>query len=334
MSVRRNSRTRSTRRSALLFVLPGAVFFAAIFVYPSLKTIQMAFSDVTADNITQGGWAFVGLANFDRVLHLPATAQTIRNTVLFLVGSIVPQVVIGLLLAVGLRASTRIRRIGRALVLLPWLLPSVAVSAVFLFIFTTNGGLANWVLQSLGFVEQPVLWFASPRAALLVIILVNIWIGIPFNFLILQSGLQALPDDVHEAAAVDGAGWWRELVSITVPMLRESMFAVVMLGIIGTLKVFDFVWIMTGGGPANATMLPGPLAYQQAFVVFDYGVGAAVIVMTVLLMLVLSIAYVRVTTPRSRRRRRPAEGSTRTSAVGLLDARRLAPASRTEEGRA
>lgn len=309
-SGRRPKRTgvdRGTRRSALLFLLPGAVFFAAMFVYPSIKTLQMALSEVSAENIVQGGWPFVGLHNFATALQLPATGQTLQNTVIFLLGSIIPQVVIGLLLAVGLRKSTRLSRVGRALVLLPWLLPSVAVSAVFLFIFTTNGGLANWALMKLHIVSSPVLWFATPHAALLVIILVNIWIGIPFNFLILQSGLQALPDDVHEAAVMDGAGWWRELISITVPMLKESIFAVVMLGIIGTLKVFDFVWIMTGGGPANATMLPGPLAYQQAFVAFDYGTGSAIIVLTVVLMLLLSVIYVRITTPRTHRGARAAK---------------------------
>lgn len=282
----------------MLFLLPATVFFAAIFIYPILKTIQMSFSDVNAENITQGNWPLVGLNNFIAVFHLQATAATIGNTVVFLVGSIVPQVIVGLLLAIGLRKSSRVRLIGRALVLIPWLLPSVAVSSVFLFIFYTNGGLANWVLLALHATSTPILWFANPSSALLVIILVNVWIGIPFNFLILQSGLQSLPEDVHEAAAVDGAGWWRELFSITVPMLRESLFAVVMLGVIGTLKVFDFVWIMTGGGPANGTMLPGPLAYQQAFVQFNYGTGSAIVVLTVLLMVALSLIYVRVTTPR------------------------------------
>lgn len=294
-----------TRRAAWLFLIPGAIFFAAIFVYPSMRTVQMSVSDVTANNITQGNWEFVGLANYRSVIELPAFGLTIRNTVIFLVGSIVPQVVIGLLLAIGLRKSTRLRRIGRALVLLPWLLPSAAVAAVFLLIFSARGGLMNWALAGVGLADDPVLWFASPTTALLVIIVVNIWIGVPFNFLILQSGLQALPEDVHEAAAVDGAGWWRELISITVPMLRESLFAVVMLGIIGTLKVFDFVWIMTGGGPANGTMLPGPLAYQQAFVQFNYGNGSALIVLTVLVMLVLSVIYVRATSERRIRRRAP-----------------------------
>ena len=103
----------------MLFLLPGAVFFAAIFLYPSLRTIQMSLSDVNANNITQGNWPFVGLKNFVAVFHLQATGTTLGNTVIFLVGSIVPQVVIGLLLAVGLRTSSRLRRIGRALVLLP-----------------------------------------------------------------------------------------------------------------------------------------------------------------------------------------------------------------------
>lgn len=282
----------------MYFLIPGAVFFACIFIYPTIRTIQMSLSDVSAENITQGNWDFVGLKNFIAVFQLQATGQTVVNTVIFVVGSIVPQVIVGMLFAVGLRKSTRLRRVARALVLLPWLLPSVAVSSIFLFIFYTNGGLVNWVLEALGITKQPVLWFANPGTALAVIILVNIWIGIPFNFLILQSGLQALPEDIHEAAAVDGAGWWRELFSVTIPMLRESLFAVVMLGIIGTLKVFDFVWIMTGGGPANGTMLPGPLAYQQAFVQFNYGNGSAVIILTVVLMLILSLIYVRVTAPR------------------------------------
>jgi multiple sugar transport system permease protein len=299
VSSRKNGVARASRRAAVVFMVPGAIFFILIFIYPAIRTIQMAFSHVDATNITQGNWPFAGLQNFVSVFELQAAGITVTNTVIFLAASIVPQVVIGLLLAIGLRRSTRLRRIGRALVLLPWLLPSVAVSSIFVFIFYTNGGLANWVLLALHVTQDPVLWFANPGTALFVIILVNIWIGIPFNFMIIQSGLQALPTDVHEAAAVDGAGWWRELFSITIPMLRESLFAVVMLGVIGTLKVFDFVWIMTNGGPANGTMLPGPLAYQQAFVAFNYGRGSAIIILTVLLMIVLAVIYVRVTTPRS-----------------------------------
>jgi multiple sugar transport system permease protein len=302
----RRGLAQTNRRSALLFLLPGVLFFAAIFVYPAVKTVQMAFSRVDVTNFVSGDWPLAGFANFASLTHLQAASQTIRNTVVFLVGSIVPQLVIGGLLAVALQRPTRLRRVGRALVLLPWLLPSVAVSAIFLWIFNTRSGLANWVLESLHAVPKPVQWFTGSNSALFVIILVNIWIGIPFNFLILQSGLQAVTDDVHEAAIIDGAGWWRELWSITLPIMKESVFAVVMLGLIGTLKVFDFVWIMTQGGPANATMLPGPLAYQQAFQQFNYGRGSAIVVIVVAVMLALSLVYVRVTTPRTPRLRRRA----------------------------
>jgi multiple sugar transport system permease protein len=292
---------RKTRGAALVFLLPGLLYFGLVFVYPAARTIQLSLSRVTAENFVTGGWSFVGTKNFTSVWHLQATGQTITNTGIFLAGSIIPQVIIGGLLAVSLRSQSRMRRIGRSLVLLPWLMPSVAVAAIFLWIFNTRGGLANWILQSLGVVHDPVQWFTSSGTALFVIIAVNVWIGIPFNFLILQSGLQAVPADVHEAALIDGAGWWRELFSITVPIMKESVFAVVMLGLIGTLKVFDFVWIMTKGGPANATMLPGPLAYQEAFVQFDYGRGAAIVVVVVVVLIILSVAYVRITTPRTPR---------------------------------
>lgn len=281
-------------RAAALFFIPGVIFFGCVFVYPAFATVRMSLSDVDATTIVQGGWSFIGLDNFTALIGMAAARRTLLNSGIFLLACIIPQVCLGLLFAVALKKRTRARKIARSVLLLPWLLPSVAVSAIFLWIFDSRAGLANWALQSLGLIDEPILWFTGPQA-MLVIILVNIWIGIPFNFLILQSGLQALPDEVHEAAAVDGAGWWRELFSVTIPMLKESIFAVIMLGFIGTLKVFDFVWIMTRGGPANATMLPGPLAYDQAFQSFNYGRGAAIIMVTVVLMALLALIYLQVT---------------------------------------
>lgn len=255
-----------------------------------IRTGQISLSDVSVRTITASSWDFIGADNFRSVASLPSLPRMLGNTGIFLVASIIPQIAISFFLAVTLRRVSFLGTAARALVLLPWLLPSVATAAVFLFLFNSQTGLANWLLS---FVRDgdPVLWFASPNLALVVIIIVNIWIGVPFNFLVLQSGLQALPEEVHEAAAVDGAGWLREMLWVTIPMLKESFFAVAMLGIIGTLKVFDFVWIMTGGGPANGTLLPGLLAYQLAFVGLDYGAGAAVVVTMVIVMAALAVAY-------------------------------------------
>jgi multiple sugar transport system permease protein len=286
------------RAAARLLVLPGALFFGAIFIYPMIRTVLMSVSDVTVRTITADSWKFIGLANFEAVASLPSVPVMLRNTVIFLVASVIPQIVIAFFLAVALRRATPFGTVTRALVLLPWLLPSVATAAIFLFLFDAQTGLVNWLLSPI-LPGDPVLWFANPTLALVVIILVNIWIGIPFNFLVLQSGLQALPEEVHEAAAVDGAGWFREMIWVTVPMMKESFFAVAMLGIIGTLKVFDFVWIMTGGGPANGTLLPGLLAYQLAFVGLNYGAGSAVIVVMVVVMALVAITYLWIGTERS-----------------------------------
>lgn len=252
----------------------------------------MSLSQVDITNVTSYLWQFTGFANFSTIFKLQAFRQTLINTGIFLSASLIPQVIIGLLFAIGLRHSNRWTRIGRSLVILPWLIPTVAIAAVFSFIFNSRNGLSNYILESLHIISQPMLWFSDPGLALMVMVVINIWYGVPFNFLVIQSGLQAVPLELHEAAVMDGAGWWRELFSITIPLLKDSLFAVVMLGIIGTLKVFDFVWILTQGGPANGTMLPGPLAYQEAFVNFRYGVGSAVIVLTIVFMAAMSAIYV------------------------------------------
>jgi multiple sugar transport system permease protein len=271
----------------------------------------MSFYQVDATNFVTGRWKFIGLGNYSALLHLQATRQTLTNSALFLVFSIIFQFVISMFLAVALRRPTLGRRILRTIVLTPWLLPSVTVAAVFLWIFNAQGGFANYVLNSIGLEHHPIQWFAGGGTALGVIILVNIWIGIPFNFLVLQSGLHAVDEDLHEAAVVDGAGWWKELLRITLPIMRESVFMVLMLGVIGTLKVFDYVWIMTQGGPANATMLPGPLAYSESFIQFNYGRGAAVVLVVVVAMLVLTAFYL-YATGRGERRHRRADARLRT----------------------
>jgi multiple sugar transport system permease protein len=295
---------RRTKRTALLFLIPGAAYFLAVFAYPIARTVQMSLYQVNATDFVTGGWKFIGLGNYSALLHLQATSQTLINSAIFLVCSIIFQFVISMFLAVALRRPTLGRRILRTIVLTPWLLPSVTVAAVFLWIFNAQGGLANYVLGHIGLEHHPIQWFAGSGTALGVIILVNIWIGIPFNFLVLQSGLQAVDGDLHEAAVVDGAGWWKELLRITLPIMRESVFMVLMLGVIGTLKVFDYVWIMTQGGPANATMLPGPLAYSESFIQFNYGRGAAVVLVVVVAMLVLTALYLYMTGRGERRQRR------------------------------
>ncbi|HEY1641589.1 MAG TPA: sugar ABC transporter permease [Streptosporangiaceae bacterium] len=298
-------RRPGTRRSrAWPYLVPIVVWLLLMFGYPILETIRMAFSYVNSTNFTTGGWHFAGFQNFRTLPTLQGFQPMLRNTGLFLVGSIVPQFVIGGLLAVALNTTSRTRRWARSLVLLPWLFPPVATATVFLWMFSSPSGLFDSLYKSVGLGHQVPYFLQTGNDALLVVIILNIWIGIPFNYLVIQSGLQSIPGDLHDAALIDGAGWLKELTRITIPLLRETLLTVLMLGILGTMNVFAFVWILTMGGPANATMLPGVLAYSQAFVNFNYGQGAAIIIGVVVVLLCVAGMYLVVTRSQTRNERR------------------------------
>jgi multiple sugar transport system permease protein len=300
---RRRPGLRKTR--AWPFLIPVVLWIILMFGYPVFETIRMALSYVNGTNFTTGGWKFAGLANFRALPSLQGWHLMLRNTVIFLVASIVPQFIIGGLLAVALTEKSRLRRWGRSLVLLPWLFPQVAVATVFLWMFASPAGLFDSLYKSLGLGHSVPYFLQTSNDALIVVILLNIWIGIPFNYLVIQSGLQGIPTNLHEAALIDGAGWWKELTRITIPLLRETLLTVLLLGIMGTLNVFGFVWILTQGGPADATMLPGLLAYTQAFVDFNYGQGAAVILGVVVVLLCIAGMFLLVTRSKSRDERAP-----------------------------
>jgi multiple sugar transport system permease protein len=286
------------------FLIPVIIWLALMFGYPIFDTIRMAFSYVNSTNFTTGGWKFAGFQNFRELPSLQGWKLMIRNTGIFLVASIVPQFVIGGLLAVALSEKSRARRWARSLVLLPWLFPPVATATVFLWMFQSPGGLFDSLYRSLGLGHAVPYFLQTSNDALIVVILLNVWIGIPFNYLVIQSGLQGIPSSLHEAALIDGAGWWRELTRITIPLLRETLLTVLMLGVMGTMNVFAFVWILTQGGPADATMLPGPLAYTEAFVVFNYGQGAAIILGVVVILLCIAGMFLLATRSKSRQKRR------------------------------
>jgi multiple sugar transport system permease protein len=281
-------------------LVPVVLWIILMFGYPIFDTIRMALSYVNSTNFTTGGWKFAGLQNFRALPAQQGWNLMLRNTGLFIVGSIVPQFVIGGLLAVALNGKSRPRRWARSLVLLPWLFPPVATATVFLWMFASPAGLFDTLYKSLGLGHNVPYFLQTSNDALIIVILLNIWIGIPFNFLVIQSGLQGIPSDLHDAALIDGAGWWRELTRITIPLLRETLLTVLLLGIMGTMNVFAFVWILTQGGPADATMLPGVLAYTDAFVDFNYGQGAAIIIGVVVVLLCVAGMFLLATRSKAR----------------------------------
>ena len=270
------------------FIAAAFAFAVALLIYPVVYTVLLSFRAATMDTFVAGTMRLAGLDNYAAALRDSVFWLTVRNTLLFVVLSIVFQFGLGLLIALYFMARFPLKRVLLSLLLVPWLLPSIATANVFRFFFE-QGGLANATLRWIGL--PTVYWLSDARMALVATIVTNIWVGVPFNFVLLYGGLRAIPHDVYEAAAIDGATPARQFVHITVPLLKPVALTVLMLGTIYTFKVFDLVWLMTAGGPANASHLLSTYTYQEGFVVFNFGKAAASASLMLLMTMALTGVY-------------------------------------------
>jgi multiple sugar transport system permease protein len=279
---------------ALAFLLPALAYIVLFFGYPLANNISMSLRDYSVRSFYTGEAPFIGLENYSVVLSDPLFTTALTNTVLFTVGSITFQFGIGLALAVFFTGRFPGSALLRSLLLLPWLLPLVVSGAVWRWMLDQDHGLINAALRAVGLADGPTPWLTDPGWALPAVILVNIWIGIPFNLVILHGGLRAIPASLYEAAALDGAGPWHRFRHITWPLLRPVTGVVLMLGLVYTIKVFDVIMVVTGGGPANATQTLTTWSYQLSFDGdFAFGQGAAVGNLLVLLATVFGLFYLR-----------------------------------------
>jgi multiple sugar transport system permease protein len=286
---------RGEEIAKILFVVPAAVAIIALFGYPVVKNLVMSFQNYTLRTFINGKAPWVGLQNYVAVVTDELFTKALINTALFTIGSIVGQFVIGMLLALFFHKNFPLNGVLRALFLLPWLIPLIVGSAAWRAILEQDSGILNVTLESLGIIDAPIPWLTSPNVALIAIILVNIWLGIPFNVTLLYSGLQDIPDELYEAGAMDGATGWKAFWNITWPNLRAVVSVVLMLGVIYTLKVLDIILGLTQGGPANATQTIALMSYQRSFVEFKFGQGAALSNILILISLVFAIVYLRAT---------------------------------------
>jgi multiple sugar transport system permease protein len=292
---RRPGRNRSraiATASRWLFIAPAAIFVAVFFGYPVVKNVLMSFQDYTTRTFFTGEAPWVGLDNYSKTFGSSVFTTTLVNTGLFTVGSIVMQFAIGLGLALFFRRNFPLSGFLRGLLLLPWLLPLIASSAVWKWLLDQDSGALNQFLGLFGVPAIP--WLVSPSLALIAVIGVNIWLGIPFNTTILYSGLQSVPQELYEAAELDGAVGVKAFRYITWPSIRSVVSVVVVLGIVYTLKVVDIILGLTGGGPANSTQTLATNAYHQSFVNFQFGIGAAVSNVLIVVSFVFAVVYISV----------------------------------------
>ncbi|MFF3766513.1 carbohydrate ABC transporter permease [Streptomyces sp. NPDC001922] len=283
-----------SRRLGVGFILPVVVFVAVFYLYTLARNVTLSFQDYDIRSLYSGNAPFIGLANYRKLLSTPAFGTAVVNTAVFVVGSLVFQFTIGLGLAEFFRRSFPLGRLLRSLVLIPWLLPLVVSGTLFRWMLDTSNGVVNQILLTLHLVQDPVPWLNTPDTAMAAVLLCNIWIGVPFNMVILHGGLQTIPTELYEAASLDGAGRWQQFRYVTLPQLRPVISIVLTLGLIYTLKVFDVIWVMTKGGPANATNTISTYAYQLSFGgLSEFGLGAAAGVLLVLVASVFALLYLR-----------------------------------------
>ncbi|MFJ1811357.1 MULTISPECIES: carbohydrate ABC transporter permease [unclassified Streptomyces] len=294
VSALRRRQRRKSRLTALAFLAPLAVYLAAFYVYPLYRNLDLSLRDYTVRSFVAGDAPFSGLDNFRTVLDDPTFGPAMRHTMIFTFVSIAFQYAAGLALAVFFNRHFRLAGTLRALFLIPWLLPLIVSASTWSWMFNSESGVLNYALHFVG--VAPVDWLNSPDWALPSVIIANIWIGIPFNLVILYSGLQNIPGELYEAASLDGASAWQQFRRITFPLLRPVSAITLLLGLVYTLKVFDLIWIMTKGGPGDASSTLATWSYQLGFgtLLPKFGPGAAVGNILILIALVFGLLYIRV----------------------------------------
>ncbi|CAG6396402.1 sugar ABC transporter permease [Streptomyces cocklensis] len=284
---------RGSQLAAWAFLAPVVVYLGAFYAYPLYRNVDLSVRHYTVRSFVQGGAPFSGWDNFRQVIDNPTFDTALRNTMVFTLVSILFQYVLGLSLAVFFHRGFRLAPTLRALFLIPWLLPLIVSASTWSWMFNSESGVVNYGLHLVG--VGKVDWLTSPHWALTSVIIANIWIGIPFNLVILYSGLQNIPAELYEAASLDGATGWQQFRRITFPLLRPVSAITVLLGLIYTLKVFDLIWIMTRGGPGDSSTTLSTWSYRYGFgsLLPDFGPGAAVGNILILIALAFGLFYIR-----------------------------------------
>ncbi len=287
-------RPASTQWAAWGFLAPVTLYLALFYAYPLYRNIDLSLRDYTVRSFVQGNAPFTGLKNYRTVFDDPAFAPALLHTVVFTAVCLAFQYAIGLALAVFFNQHFRLSATLRALFLVPWLLPLIVSASTWSWMLNSDSGIVNAALHVIG--VGPVNWLTSPSWSLTSVTIANIWIGVPFNLVVLYSGLQSIPASLYEAAALDGAGSWQRFWRVTFPLLRPVSAITLLLGLVYTLKVFDIIWIMTKGGPADSSTTFATWSYQFGFgnLLPAFGPGAAVGNLLVVAALVFGLLYVRV----------------------------------------
>lgn len=277
-------------RDGYLFILPAFIYMLVVLGYPLVYNMILSFKNVDVKNLTKGGSKFIGFTNYINLFHDPTFLLVLRNTFIFTIACLVFQFTIGFAFAMFFNQKFRLSGPIRGMILISYMMPMSVTGLLGKNIFF-NDGLVNDLLSKIG-IKGPE-WLVTGSTALIAVIIMNCWVGIPFNMLLLMSGLTSIPQDVYESASIDGANWGQRFLYITLPLMKGSVMAVLMLGFIYTFRAFDLMYIMTAGGPLNATDVLGTYSYVRSFTQFKFSEGAAIAMVLFVCLFIIGLFYLR-----------------------------------------
>lgn len=266
-------RDNKTKLFIVLFILPALLIYTVFQIIPLFGALYFSVSEW--NGIAGSAIEFVGLDNFIAIFKDPNFLLSLKNMAKMVIFSVLFHTPIALLMAVGIYSAKKGGRFFKAIYFVPTVFPLTAVGLLWYFIFMPNGSL-NTFLEAIGLSNLVTPWLVEQATAMNTIIFVNIWAGVGYYMVILLAGLSTISDDVYEAAAIDGVNPVTKFFYITVPLLKPIIRMCILMDIIGTIKVFDLVFVMTEGGPNGLTNLPTTLMYQEAFKYDHYGTGSAI----------------------------------------------------------
>ncbi len=285
MDQRRRARgiARSNERFYWYLVLPALTIFAAFGLYPFVRTL---FLSVTTDS------AFVGFTNYKRLFHDPVVLTAIKNTCVFVVGSVSIELILGFLAAFIMNRRSRSRPVLRVLSFLPWTLPVVVAGIMFKFMLNDVGGVVNTALVKVGLLQAPLAWTADKRYAMGALVAADSWKSFPILAFLILAGLQQLPEELFEAARIDGAGRIRIFLRISLPLLKRVLFVALMIRCMqGVAYAYDMVYSLTRGGPGDSTQVLVSLAQKYSFRFMEFHAGAAVAVLALLVGIAFGASF-------------------------------------------
>ncbi len=276
------------RAAPYLFLAPALAVTTAIVFWPVVQTAWMSLFDYTL--LRPRDRPFIGLGNFARALRDEIFWISLWQSVVWITACVGGQLLLGLVTGILLNRSFWWRGVARALVIIPWALPSVIIALMWTWMYDFNLGLINDLGLRLGLLAEPVPWLAQPRSAFWAIVLVLVWQGFPFFAIVVLAGLQSIPKDLYEAAEVDGATPWQSFLFITLPSLMPVLVTALLLRTIWVANSLDVILVMTGGGPGYATHTLPLYAFLRAYSGLEFGYGSALaLILTVMLMGVVAL---------------------------------------------